>query len=86
MATYKRLILAENEHGGPVLAICPTDAVVSAGDLVSVNGGNLVVAQKNEYIDVESVEYEMFSAITVIYDAEAVYHLRWEREESDAKS
>lgn len=81
MANYKRLILAENETGAPVLAICPTSECVCKGDLVSINGGNLVVAQMEQYVDVYATEYAMYSAITVIYEVEAIYRLKYEKEE-----
>ena len=86
MANYKRIILAEDDTGRPVLAVCPTAVCVEEGDLVSVSNGTLVVAQKSEYIDTESTKYDIFSAITVIYEAEAVYHLRWEKEQENGES
>lgn len=78
---YKRMILAENEIGAPVIAVAPMQASVHNGDLVSINGGTLVVAREEMLVDPESTEYSIVSALTVVYEAEAVYHQSWEKEE-----
>ena len=35
-----------------------------------------------QYVDVDATEYAMYSAITVIYEVEAIYRLKYEKEES----
>lgn len=87
MATnYKRMFLCENDVGAPVVAIAPMKATVRRGDLVSVNGGTLVVAQEDMLVDPESTEYAIISALTVIYEVEAVYHQTWEAEKPQEES
>lgn len=81
MTKYKRIILCENDTGAPVVVTSPIGVSINAGDLVSVNGGTLVVAQVDALMDPESAEYAILSAITVIYEAEAVYHQSWDKEE-----
>lgn len=83
MTNYRKIILCETGDGSPVVAICPSTEIVGEGDLISINDGNLVVAQQSEYIDIESVDYKIIDAVTVIYEAEEIYRLRWKREDEN---
>lgn len=84
MANYKRLVLARDAAGTPVVVSVPTNVYPDEGDLCVIGGHTILTVEKDAYMNAESDEMAVLSAVTTIYEADAVYCKRWEKEKTDA--
>ena len=84
MANYIRLVLARDSvDGTPVVASMPTNVYPDKGDICIIDG-NVCFVERDAYMNAESDEMAILSAIADIREAESVYHNRWERDTNDA--
>ena len=84
MANYIRLVLARDSvDGTPVVASMPTNVYPEIGDICIIDG-NVCFVERDDYMNTESDEMAILSAITKIREAEAVYSQRWKKEVADA--
>lgn len=84
MANYIRLVLARDSvDGTPVVASIPTNVYPEIGDICIIDG-NVCFVERDDYMNTESDEMAILSAITKIREAEAVYGQRWTKEVADA--
>ena len=86
MSKYLRLMLADNQSVQPVIVTAPSHVLVCPGDLVRIQGDKLLTVEKETITAVDSDEMDMLKAVTVVYEAEAVYCTRWSKEAKDGET
>lgn len=86
MGKYLRLMLANDQTGRSVVVTAPSHVLVCPGDLVSIQGDKLFTVEKETITAVDSDEMDMLKAVTVVYSADAVYRMKWSKEDEDGKA
>lgn len=86
MDKYLRLMLAKDPLGKPVVVTAPSHVLVFAGDMVSVKGEKLFTVEKETITAADSDEMDVLKAVATVYDAEAVYRNKWNREDGDGEN
>ena len=82
MSKYVDVLLVEESDGTPHVVSAP-GCTADLGHAVAFNGTMGTVARK-AYMDTESEEYAILSAMIPVHPADATYSPRYERESGDA--
>lgn len=86
MSKYLRLMLARDSMGETAVVTAPSHILVSAGDLVSINGSKMLTVEKETITAADSDEMDMLKAVTTVHEVIAVYHKKWSKEEEDGET